>query len=76
MKKHVPGFAVIRIARDQLRIPRNDADFEALVDGAIKVVSVFFSLQDAKAEAGRLNELQKGKGLYYYCQHTHIDSNP
>lgn len=76
MRKHVPGFAVVRIARDQLRIPSDDADFDAFVDGAIKVVNVFFSLQEAKAEAERLNELQKGKGLYYYCQHTHIHSLP
>jgi len=72
MTKYIPGFAVIRIARDRLRPPTNDAEFEAFALGLIKVVRVVSSIDEARFEVDRLNNLQAGKGDYYYYQHTHV----
>jgi len=74
-KDDVPAYAVLRSARHQLRVPNSEEDFQALIQGTIKVVRVLWSFEEAVAESNRLNKLQAEKGLYYYCQHTHVVTN-
>jgi pyruvate/2-oxoacid:ferredoxin oxidoreductase alpha subunit len=43
-------------------------DSFAIAEDSVTVVSVFFDLEVARAEAQRLNELNSAKGLRYFAQ--------
>ena len=67
------GTAVVRISLDSLgRAIREGADPEQ-VSWGVHVVRVYWSSDEARAEAERLNDVNAGKGLYYFTSLVHAE---
>jgi hypothetical protein len=53
-----------------------DADDKAPIDFRITVKKVVVNPHYAESEVKRLNELNKDKGAYYFCQITRFEDAP
>jgi len=53
-----------------------DADMNVPIDLRITVKKVVVDPQYAEEEVKRLNELNKDKGSYYFCQVTRFEDTP
>ncbi len=68
----LPAAALLRVYRDQLKVPANDDEFDAFCSGGVSVIRVYWSSNEAQVEADRLNELNGHKGAFYFCQHARV----
>ncbi|MGA2706599.1 MAG: hypothetical protein ABSH35_36785 [Isosphaeraceae bacterium] len=67
-RKYQDMYAIIRY--------ETDADINAPIDLRITVKKVVVDPHYAEKEVKRLNELNKDKGSYYFCQVTRFEDAP
>ena len=67
-RKYQHMYAIIRY--------ETDADMNAPIDLRITVKKVVVDPHYAEKEVKRLNELNKDKGSYYFCQVTRFENAP
>jgi hypothetical protein len=67
-KKYQHAYAIIRY--------ETDADEKAPIDLRVTVKKVVVDPHYAESEVKRLNELNKDKGSYYFCQLTRFEDAP
>ncbi len=67
-QKYQHMYAIIRY--------ETDADMNAAIDLRITVKKVVVDPHYAEQEVKRLNELNKDKGSYYFCQVTRFEDTP
>lgn len=68
------AFVIIRFDKHILRTSSIDVHREEFCSSAISVIRVYWSLDRAKCEAARLNELNRSKDVFYSVQHTRVES--